>query len=82
MWKRRKAPKVVPPSKSREELEAEFGQVWDTAELAAQFIVTSIIDDKVVVRRKADGLVGTLHYQNEPRLYFGFEASPATESDQ
>lgn len=82
MKKRRKAPKAVRPPKTREELERGFGQVWNTAELAAQFVITAIIDDQVVVRRKADNKVGTLHYQNEPRLYFGFEASPGTEGDQ
>lgn len=82
MWKRRKAPKIVLPSKSREQLEREFGRVLDTSQLAAEFVITSIIDDVVVVRRKTDNKVGTLHYQNEPRMYFGFTESPATEGDQ
>ena len=82
MKRRRKAPKIVSPPKSRQELQQEFGRVWDTAELAGEFVITSIIDDQVVVRRKADNQVGTLRYQNEPRLYFRFEASPATGSDQ
>jgi hypothetical protein len=75
--KRRKPPEVLPPPRSREQLEAEFGTVWDTSELAAAFVITAILGNEIVVRRKADNAVGTLTFQRDPPLYFHFiEASP------
>ena len=58
---------------SREALEAEHGQVWDTNELTAEFTVTGFMAPLVVVRRKADGMVGSLEFQHDPRLYFNFQ---------
>lgn len=58
---------------SREALEAEHGQVWDTNELTAEFAVTGFMAPLVVVRRKADGVVGSLEFQHDPRLYFNFQ---------
>jgi len=56
----------------REELENEYGQVWDTVQLSATFEVIGFMAPMVVVRRKADGHKGSLLFQHEPRLYFGF----------
>ena len=58
---------------SREALEAEHGQVWDTKEMQGDFDVTGFMAPFVVVRRKSDGVVGSLKFQHDPRLYFGFE---------
>lgn len=68
--------KTIPPPRSRAELEREYGRVWDTAELAHEFVITAIIADQVVVRRKADDVIGTLTYQDSPRLYFSFTEAP------
>jgi hypothetical protein len=57
---------------SREALEARYGQVWTTQELAAQFDVIGFMAPLVVVRRKADGVKGSLEFQHNPRLYWGF----------
>ncbi len=73
---------------SRGALEAEHGQVWDTAQLTADFEVRGFMAPFVVVRRLGDGAVGTLMFQHRPRFYFGFSpdgrqpasASPAVES--
>ena len=40
---------------SREALEAEHGQVWDTIQLGEDFIVEGFLAPYVVVRRKVDG---------------------------
>ena len=40
---------------SREALEAEHGQVWDTQELGRDFNVEGFMAPYVVVRRKTDG---------------------------
>lgn len=81
MRRRKKTCKVAPPPKTRAELGKEHGQVWTTAELAHEFIVTAIIGTEVVVRRKADNVVGTLTYQNDPRYYFAFKEAPAMKAE-
>jgi hypothetical protein len=58
---------------SRETLEAECGQVWDTSELARDFEVLGFAAPIVVVRRKADGMKGSLEFQHNPRLYFNWQ---------
>jgi hypothetical protein len=57
---------------SREALEAEHGQVWDTQQLRQDFEVIGFLAPLVVVRRKADGVKGSLEFQHSPRLYWGF----------
>lgn len=58
--------------RAREVLEPEYGQVWNTEELARDFEVLGFLAPYVVVRRKADGQVGSLAFQHDPRLYFGW----------
>ena len=57
---------------SREWLEAKYGKVWDTQQLAAEFEVTGFLAPFVVVRRRSDGCKGSLSFQHHPRLYFDF----------
>lgn len=57
---------------SREALESRYGQVWTTQELAAEFDVIGFMAPIVVVRRKADGVKGSLEFQHNPRFYFNF----------
>lgn len=57
---------------SREALEAQHGQVWNTEELSQDFEVTGFMAPIVVVRRKSDGKKGSLEFQHNPRFYFGF----------
>ena len=57
---------------SREALEAEHGQVWNTDELRRDFEVVGFAAPIVAVRRKADGVRGSLFFQHDPRFYFGF----------
>jgi hypothetical protein len=59
---------------SREALEAQYGQVWDTEQLGEEFEVTGFLAPLVVVRRKRDGVKGSLEFQHHPRLYFNFVA--------
>ncbi len=58
---------------SREALEAQYGQVWATDELADTFKVIGFMAPLVVVKRKSDGVEGSLEFQHSPRLYFNFE---------
>ncbi len=57
---------------AREALEAQYGQVWTTKELAADFVVIGFMAPLVVVRRKSDGVKGSLEFQHLPRYYFSF----------
>jgi hypothetical protein len=58
---------------SREALEGVHGQVWDTQQLTDAFEVIGFMAPLVVVRRRADGLKGSLEFQNAPRLYFNWK---------
>jgi hypothetical protein len=57
---------------SRKALEQEYGQVWNTQELAEEFEVIGFMAPLVVVRRKTDGMKGSLEFQHMPRFYFSF----------
>jgi hypothetical protein len=57
---------------SREALEKEYGQVWNTEELGRDFDVQGFMAPFVVVKRKSDGVVGSLEFQHSPRFYYGF----------
>ena len=59
---------------SREALEAEYGTVYDTGELTAEFTVTGFMAPFVGVVRKSDGAKGSMMFQHSPRFYFGFVA--------
>jgi hypothetical protein len=58
---------------SREALEAQHGRVWDTQHLAQEFEVLGYLAPLVVLRRRADGVTGSLEFQHAPRFYFNFE---------
>lgn len=62
---------IVPGS--REDLEAKFGQIWDTGELSEEFQAIGFIAPLIVVRRRSDGAKGSLEFQNNPRLYFNWQ---------
>jgi hypothetical protein len=53
--------------------EAQYGQCWTVDELTRDFEVIGFAAPLVVVRRKADGVKGSLMFQHSPRLYFRFE---------
>ncbi len=53
---------------SREALEAQHGQVWDTNQLREDFEVLGFGAPLVVVRQKFDGQKGSLFFQHSPRL--------------
>jgi len=58
---------------SRKALEAKYGQVWDTDQLANDFEVIGFLAPLIVVRRRSDGQKGSLEFQHSPRYYFNFE---------
>ena len=58
---------------SREALEAEHGQVWDTRQLGDDYEVLGFAAPLVVVRRRSDSKRGSLFFQHNPRFYYGFQ---------
>ncbi len=59
---------------SREALEAQYGHVYDTQQLAEHFEVLGFLAPFAVVKRKADNVKGSLEFQHgPPRLYFNFQ---------
>jgi len=58
---------------TRESLEAQYGKVWTTDELSVDFEVIGFMAPLVVVRRKSDGIKGSLEFQHQPRYYFNFK---------
>lgn len=46
---------------------------WNTAELQRDFEVVGFAAPFVVVRRRADGVKGTLEFTHSPRIYFRWE---------
>ena len=58
---------------SREALEAQYGQVWDTDQLRDEFEAIGFMAPFVVVRRLSDGQKGSLEFQHSPRFYFNYQ---------
>jgi hypothetical protein len=58
---------------TREALQAKYGTVWATEELANEFEILGFMAPFVVVRRKTDGAKGSLEFQHDPRFYFNFQ---------
>ena len=48
------------------------GETWTTEQLTEAFDVEGFLAPFVVVRRKADGVRGSLAFRHNPRIYFGF----------
>ena len=55
------------------------GTVWDTTQLMAEFEVINFLAPYCIVKRKMDGVEGTLTFQHSPRYYFTF--APEESSD-
>lgn len=71
-YRRQRVAEINAEPGSRQALEAVHGQVWDTSELSRDFNVTGFLAPFVVVRRKSDGVKGSLEFQHGPRFYFNF----------
>ena len=58
----------------RDALEKTYGRVWTTDELRRDYEVVGFAAPLVVVRRRADGKLGSLEFRHNPRFYFNFVA--------
>lgn len=59
---------------SREYLEAKHGQVWSTDQLQEEFQALGFMAPYVIVKRRSDGVKGSLMFQANPRFFYGFQA--------
>lgn len=50
-------------------------RVWTTAEMTAEFKARGFLAPFVGVRRRCDGMEGSLMFTHSPRFYFAFQAS-------
>jgi hypothetical protein len=48
-------------------------RVWTTAEMTKEFEVLGFAYGFAVVRRRSDGVVGSLMFTHSPRFYFGWK---------
>lgn len=60
-------------AKARQELEAQYGVVWDTSQMTQEYSVEGFSMGIVVVTRKCDGVRGSLDFSHSPRFYFNFQ---------
>jgi hypothetical protein len=60
-------------SGTRKEFESRYGQVWDTAQLSEDFEVIGFMAPFCVVRRKSDGIKGSIEFCHSPRFYFNWQ---------
>jgi len=58
---------------SRPDLESKHGKVWDTSQLQDDFQVLGFAAPFVIVRRRSDGVRGSLMFQNSPLFYYSFQ---------
>jgi hypothetical protein len=56
----------------RAALEKLYGKVWSLEELSAEYVISGFMSPFVVVKRKVDGVVGSMEFQHMPRFYFNF----------
>ena len=61
-------------AEARVRFEAEYGQVWDTAQVEKEFRVLGFSAPLVSVVRKSDEVAGSLQFNHSPRFYFNFIA--------
>ena len=57
----------------RKEMEEKHEKVWNTTELQVDFEVVGFLAPFVCVRRKSDGVCGSMLFQHRPRFYYGFK---------
>lgn len=57
------------------DLAESSGPTWDTTNLQRDFNVIGFAAPFVLVRRKSDGVKGTLEFTHSPRVYFNFQAA-------
>ena len=68
--RRRQVAQINAEPGSREDLESRHGRIWDVDEFRREFEAVGFMAPYVVVRRRRDGVTGSLMFQYYPRFYF------------
>jgi hypothetical protein len=63
---------MIETGQPAEDLANTEGPTWDTEALRRDFDVLGFAAPFVVVRRRSDGVKGSLKFTHSPRVYFGF----------
>ncbi len=71
-YRRQRQAQLNASQPTRELLEAQYGQVWDTTQLQQDFAVTGFAAPYVVVMRLSDKKRGSLEFSHSPRFYYHF----------
>jgi len=72
--RRERIQEINQESDNKAELEAKYGKVWTTEEMCNEFDAIGFMAPLVVVRRKSDGVKGSLEFRHSPRFYFNWQA--------
>lgn len=73
MLRRQRIAEINAETNTRQSLEAKYGKVWSTDEMIEDFEAIGFMAPYVVVRRRSDGVKGSLEFCHTPRMYFNFE---------
>ena len=65
--------KMIETGQPTVDLAANTDQTWDTDQLRLDYEVLGFAAPFVVVRRRADGVKGSLEFTHNPRVYFGWK---------
>ena len=73
VYRRKRLMELKSNAAGRAVLEERHGKVWDSEELRREFEVVGFVAPFVIVKRRSDGVIGSLEFQPDPRFYFGFQ---------
>ncbi len=62
----KRKPKPEPPK----------GQVWTSEQFGQEFEILGLMISPTIVRRKSDGMRGTIQFHGDPRIFFDFRPEP------
>jgi hypothetical protein len=65
--------KMIESGQPARDFAADLDEKLDSAALAAKYDVLSFAAPFVIVKRRSDGVVGTLEFTHSPRWYFGWK---------
>ena len=74
MIRRKRMAELNQAAAARAELEKQYGKVWDSDQLRAEFKVIGFMAPFVVVKKTSTGEKGSLEFQHDPRFYFNYQA--------
>jgi hypothetical protein len=58
---------------TREGLALQYGKVWDSKELFAEFEILGFAAPYAIVKRIDDGVKGSVEFSHSPRFYFNWQ---------